>query len=81
MLKENKLQQGMDQIRIGEAWADIMGPGVMNYTEKVTLKGQTLIVKLNSSALREELEYGKDKILKMMNESLKDLSLRSLKLY
>ena len=58
-----------------------MGPGVMNYTEKVTLKGQTLIVKLNSSALREELEYGKDKILKMMNESLKDLSLRSLKLY
>ena len=81
MLEENKLKKGMDQIRVGEAWAEIMGPGVMNYTESVTLKGQTLIVKLNSSALREELEYGKDKILRMLNESLVDVPVRTLKLF
>lgn len=81
MLKENKLQKGMDQMRVSETWAEIMGPGVMNYTESVTLKGQTIFVRLNSSALREELEYGKDKIIKMLNESLEDIPVKSLKLF
>ena len=80
MLQENKLQKGMDQIYVKEAWAEVMGKGVMNYTESVTLKNHTLFVKLASSALREELEYGKDKIIKMLNTSLPKLSIKSIKL-
>jgi len=80
MLQENKLQKGMDQIYVKEAWGDVMGKGVMNYTESVTLKNHTLFVKLASSALREELEYGKDKIIKMLNTSLPKLSIKSIKL-
>ena len=64
MLEQNKLQKGMDQIYVKEAWGEVMGKGVMNYTESVTLKNHTIFVKLASSALREELEYGKDKIVK-----------------
>ena len=52
----------------------------MNYTESVTLKNHTIFVKLASSALREELEYGKDKIVKMLNNSLPNLSIKSIKL-
>ncbi len=80
MLKQNKLQKGMDQIYVKEAWAEVMGKGVMNYTESVTLKNHTLIVKLASSTLREELEYGKDKIVNMLNNSLPMLSITSIKL-
>jgi len=80
MLQENKLQKGMDQIYVKEAWGEVMGKGVMNYTESVTLKNHTLFVKLASSALREELEYGKDKIVKMLNTSLPKLSIKSIKL-
>jgi hypothetical protein len=47
-----------------------MGNGVVSYTQEVTLKGTTLYVKLNSSVLREELSYGKEKIRAMMNEAL-----------
>lgn len=79
MLQENKLQKGMDQIYVKETWLDVMGKGVANYTESVTIKGQTIIVKLTSAALREELQYGQDKILRMMNESLKDLKITSIK--
>jgi hypothetical protein len=43
---------------------------VVSYTQEVTLKGTTLYVKLNSSVLREELSYGKEKIRAMMNEAL-----------
>jgi hypothetical protein len=80
MLRENKLQKGMDQISVKEAWLKVMGPGVANYTEDVSIKNEVLFVKLNSSALRQELEYGKDKILKMMRESLTQMDLKKIRL-
>lgn len=80
MLQENKLKKGMDQILVKEAWAELMGPGVSNYTETVSIKGQTVFVKLSSSALREELQYGQDKIVKMLDEALGPLRVKSIKL-
>lgn len=80
MLKENKLQKGMDQILIKEAWEDIMGKGVVTYTESVFLQKSTLIIKLSSAPLREELSYGKDKIVKMMNDHLIHISIKKVKL-
>ncbi|MDO9138183.1 MAG: DUF721 domain-containing protein [Lutibacter sp.] len=70
VIKENKLTKGMNQISVEEAWAKLMGNGVVSYTSKVALNGKTLVVKLKSSVLREELSYGKEKIIKMMNEEL-----------
>jgi len=35
------------------------------------LKGGILYVELTSAVLREELSYGKDKIIKMINEELR----------
>ena len=47
-----------------------MGPGVASHTTSVKLQNKTLIIQLNSSVLREELSYGKEKILKIMNEEI-----------
>ena len=47
-----------------------MGPGVATHTTSVKLNNKTLIIQLKSSVLREELSYGKEKIIKMMNEEL-----------
>jgi len=70
MIQENKLQKGIDQVNVKEAWQFVMGNGVSSYTESVELKNNVLVVRLSSSTLREELSYGKEKIIKMMNESL-----------
>ncbi|MGX7668287.1 DUF721 domain-containing protein [Flavobacterium pedocola] len=80
-IEQNKLQTGMDKINVAEAWKNLMGNGVNNYTTEVLLKGTTLYVALSSAVLREELSYGKDKIIKMLNDELnkeiiKDLILR-----
>ncbi len=69
-IKENNLSKGMQKIRIEETWAKLMGQGVANYTTCVKLQNSTLIVHLSSSVLREELTYGKDKIIKMMNKEM-----------
>lgn len=70
IIQDNKLQSGMDQIDVKEAWKNCMGNGVNYYTKNVILKGSTLYVELSSAVLREELSHGKSKIVVMINEEL-----------
>lgn len=71
IIQVNKLQPGMDQISVKEAWVSLMGNGVNSYTKNVVLKGSTLYVELTSAVLREELTHGKSKIITMINEELR----------
>jgi len=71
IIQVNKLQPGIDQIAVKEAWVSLMGNGVNNYTKNVVLKGNVLYVELTSAVLREELSHGKSKIVKMINEELR----------
>jgi hypothetical protein len=80
-IQQNKLEAGIDKIDVEQAWKNLMGNGVNSYTQEVILKGSTLYVKLTSAVLREELGYGKQKIILMLNEELrkevvKDIVLR-----
>lgn len=70
IISSNKLESGMNQVAVTDAWKSLMGNGVNTYTKQVTLKGSILYVDLTSAVLREELSYGKDKIIKMINEEL-----------
>lgn len=69
-IEKNKLQSGIDNISVQDAWKSLMGNGVNGYTKEVSLKGTTLYVSLTSAVLREELSYGKDKIINLINEEL-----------
>ncbi|RZV60344.1 MAG: DUF721 domain-containing protein [Flavobacteriaceae bacterium] len=69
-VKSNKLQKGLDKVNVEDAWKRLMGNGVNNYTTAVKLDRETLYVQLSSSVLREELSYGKSKIIDMLNEEI-----------
>ncbi|UQD57455.1 DUF721 domain-containing protein [Flavobacterium sp. K5-23] len=71
IIQVNKLEPGMNQIDVKDAWKNLMGNGVNSYTQNVVLKGSTLYVELTSAVLREELSHGKSKIIKMINEELR----------
>lgn len=69
-IKENNLSKGMQKLKIKETWNKMMGPGVATHTTSVQLQNKTLVIQLSSSVLREELSYGKEKIIKMINEEM-----------
>ena len=69
-IEKNKLQKGIDKVDVAEAWRAVMGPAIAKYTTQIKLDGDRLFVQLSSSVLREELGYGKDKIMKNLNEEL-----------
>lgn len=70
VVNQKNLKVGITKIKVQNAWNKIIGSSIQNYTDNVQYRGKTLFVKLNSSALREELTYGKDKLLEHLNEEL-----------
>ena len=79
-IKENNLSKGMQKVKAEETWNKMMGPGVATHTSSVKLQNKTLIIQLTSSVLREELSYGKEKIIKMMNEEIGEGAITKLML-
>ncbi|HLS30676.1 MAG TPA: DUF721 domain-containing protein [Flavobacteriaceae bacterium] len=77
-VQKNRLQGGLDEINIQEVWRSEMGPGIQKYTLAVKLERETLYVKLSNSVLREELSYGKAKIIKMLNQAMQKELIKKL---
>ncbi|WP_416441788.1 DUF721 domain-containing protein [Leeuwenhoekiella sp. A16] len=69
-VEKNKLQKGIDKVDVAEAWNAVMGPAIAKYTSLIKLDRDRLLVQLSSSVLREELGYGREKIIKNLNEEL-----------
>jgi hypothetical protein len=69
-IKSNRLEEGLDKILVKNAWKSVMGNAIDKYTTAVNFERDTLYIQLSSSVLREELSYGREKIIKMMNEEL-----------
>ncbi len=70
-IKANNLSKGLDKVDAQDAWFSVMGQAIEAYTDSVVLKKEVLIVRLSSSVLREELSYGKEKIITNINEYLR----------
>lgn len=66
----NKLQKGLDKVQVRDVWNEQMGPAIAKYTTAIKLDRNTLYVQLSSSVLREELSYGKQKIIDNLNKAL-----------
>ena len=66
----NKLNSGLNNIKVQNLWREVMGNNVNSYTNEIVLKKNTLYVNLNSSVLRQELSFGKQKIIDLLNEEL-----------
>lgn len=67
---KNKLQKGLDKVNVKEVWNTEMGSPIAKYTTAIKLDRNTLYVELSSSVLREELSYGKEKIIALLNKKL-----------
>ena len=68
MRKEQKLQKGLEKAQINKIWQELMGDNIGKFTTNLQYANGKLTVYLNSSALREELNRGKDKIVNRLNE-------------
>tara|TARA_B100000902_G_C27007283_1_gene762912 strand:+ start:376 stop:675 length:300 start_codon:yes stop_codon:yes gene_type:complete len=70
MLDVYKLRSGLTELSIKSDWVKIAGPVIAERTDEVLLKGSKLIIRLNSAALRQELHYQREQLMRNVNEHI-----------
>lgn len=69
-LESEKLDKKMDELRVAELWADVVGMGVNRYTVNRYVKDGCLYVRLSSASLRNELMLGRSILVKRLNDAV-----------
>ncbi|GJM62164.1 DUF721 domain-containing protein [Persicobacter diffluens] len=67
-LKEFRLKDKYQATQVVSSWPELMGQAINSRTDKIFLNEGILYVKLNSSAMRQELAIAKQRVLEILWE-------------
>ena len=81
ILLNKKLNNGLLELRIKDAWKNVMGKNINTYTTNITLNKQIIFVKLSSAPLKSELVYRADTIIKLLNNELGQERIKEIKFH
>lgn len=68
LLKAYRLDGKMKEMDVLAAWPEMMGIAVSNRTSEIYIRNKTLILKMDSAVMRDELKHGKEIIIQRINE-------------
>lgn len=80
-LRASGLETPLLQRRLIDSWGEVMGPVIARYTEQVFISNQTLMVKINNSALRAELSMMRTQIVKKLNDHIGVMVIADVRLF
>lgn len=67
-LRQEGLETPLNEVRMVEAWTEVMGQAVARYTGDVFVKNQVLYVRLKSPALKANLMMGREGLVRRLND-------------
>ena len=67
-LRQEGLETPLNEVRMVEAWTEVMGQAVAHYTGDVFVKNQVLYVRLKSPALKANLMMGREGLVRRLND-------------
>lgn len=67
LIQDPKYKAKLYQKKIEQAWQDVMGIWINRETRSIRVKEGSLIIKISSSALREELHFMREQIKEKIN--------------
>ncbi|MGL4851553.1 MAG: DciA family protein [Phocaeicola sp.] len=68
--RQEGLESPLNEYRLVQAWKDVVGAAIANYTTNIYIKNQILYVHLSSSVLRHELMMGRELLVKNLNQQV-----------
>ena len=69
-LRVNGLETPLLQKRIVDSWQEVVGEMISRYTLNVYIENQTLVVRMSSPALRQELSMRRDYYVELLNNKV-----------
>ena len=76
--KKPKISEGLRKIDIKEVVKNVLGKNLLSYIKDIHVIEEKLIIKLNSSSLRSELSYRKDKLLQNINDNIQESQIKEI---
>ena len=70
LLKDQKLEGRLKELDVLELSKELLGENLMKYINDLSVKNGTLIIKVRSAAVRNELSYQKSEIIKKINKQV-----------
>ena len=70
LMKNPKLAERLDELDALEVWKALIGKQLQNYIAEARMKKGSLLIKVKSAPLRNELSYKKTDIIKQINTKL-----------
>ena len=58
----------LDEVKLINSWPKVVGPFIASHTIDLSIKNHVLFVRVDSDALRNELNYSKSLLIKNLNE-------------
>ena len=69
-MDKSRMKPRLTEVRIQENWEQMMGKTISRYTENIQLIDGKLMITTTVAPLKQELNYSKDKIIRLVNEML-----------
>lgn len=69
-IAENKLEDGLDKVRVKELWFEVAGSYAVKATKDVYVENQKLYVSLSSSIIRSEIMLIRSELVKRINQQI-----------
>lgn len=68
LMRVYQLDGKLKEIDVTSKWEELMGRAVTLRTKKISIRNKILYLEIDSSVMREELQYGKTVIIERVNE-------------
>ncbi len=81
MEERPEIQDKILENRAVNAWDEVLGPTVKQYTRSVFVRNKVLHVSLNSSVLRNELMMCREKLVRSLNNHCQGEAIREIRFH
>lgn len=78
ILKKYRLQDHLEETSLLGEWEKIAGKLISSHTSGLYIKDGILFVKVDSAALRQELQYRKEKLIDLLNKNAGKVLIREI---
>lgn len=70
LMGDKRFNKGITESAIREKWAEMMGVVIAKHTTSMYLKGTELVLYFNSSIIKNEFIYNRQKAVDLINEEM-----------
>jgi len=67
LVSRYKMRAKLDEVQLHQWWDEILGPDIARQTDSLFLNGTRILVRISSSAVRNELVFAKGRLIEKIN--------------